>query len=139
MLRRVKKAARVVRRGTKLGQFTDDRHLDVEVDPHTRIALAPKRDSLANPAGQTSMGSAMFPKLRTASSIDGSAAPPRPTGSSYSFVDAQKILAATAAARPERVRTNTLDILGQHHRAEGEPPWGPGTSPMPLLRACAVL
>ena len=117
--RRVKKAARVVRRGTKLGQFTDDAHLDVEVDPHTRIALAPKRESLANPAGQRSFGSAMFPQLRTASTIDGAAARPVPTGSSYLFVDAQHILEATEAAKPERLRTNTLDILG-YSQDEGE-------------------
>jgi hypothetical protein len=71
--RRAKKAARVVRRGQNLGQFSDDRHLNVVVDPQTRIVLAEKEG-----ASQKSfdMAAAMFPKRRQSSTAVAVEAPP---------------------------------------------------------------
>ena len=74
--RRAKKAARVVRRGQNLGQFTDDRHLNVVVDPQTRIVLAEKKGTGTE---SFDMAAAMFPKRRQSSAAAAYPCPEAPS------------------------------------------------------------
>ena len=57
--KRVQMQARVMRRGEKLGAFTDDAHLDFEVDADTRMVVG--RKELVSDKGY---GQQMFPGLR---------------------------------------------------------------------------
>lgn len=60
--RRVAKAATVVRRGQKLGTFTDDALLGVQVDQDTRLVQGPRE--LSATLRKKSFGQRLFPSLQ---------------------------------------------------------------------------
>ena len=62
MAKRVQMAARVVRRGQKLGAFMDDAHLDVEVDQATRMVVGKKYGKVS----KHGYGQKMFAGLESA-------------------------------------------------------------------------